>query len=200
MKPRVRKPGTERRTEIAEAVLRIIGERGLTTLSTSTIAAEVGLTTGALYRHFASIDEILEATTRHGVARIDATFPDPGLPPLERILTLVRQRVDLLGQDPGLAWLLRSEQAHLNLPEEAANRLRNVVQRSRRLVLAALREGATAGAIRNDIPPEVLLTVVLGTTHAVIGTQCARKRMPSGSTPGPEQVIAALRRILEYRS
>jgi AcrR family transcriptional regulator len=192
----VRKPGTERRSEIAAAALRIIGERGLTTLSTSTIAAEVGLTTGALYRHFASIDEILNETTRYGVGQVDATFPDPGLPPLDRILALVRKRVELLGQDPGLAWLLRSEQAHLTLPEEAAGRLRDVVRRTRRFVLDALREGASEGGIRNDIPPEALSVVVLGTTHAVIGAQCARKRLSRRSTPGPEQVIAALGRIL----
>ena len=117
MKPTKRKPAVERRDEIARAVLRIIGERGLTSLTIATIAAEVGVTNGALYRHFASLDEILEETVRHGVERIDATFPDPSLPPVERLLALAGNRVTLLGGDPGLAWLLRSEQVYLSLAE-----------------------------------------------------------------------------------
>ena len=59
MSTTTRKPAAVRREEIARAVLRIIGERGLTSLTTSNLAAEVGLTTGALYRHFASREEIL---------------------------------------------------------------------------------------------------------------------------------------------
>ena len=111
MSPTLRKPAAVRREEIAQAVLRIIGERGLTSLTTSNLAAEVGLTSGALFRHFASQDEILRETTRHAVARIEATFPDEPLSPVDRLLALARNRVRVLGADPGLAWFLRSEQA-----------------------------------------------------------------------------------------
>ncbi|HXV75571.1 MAG TPA: TetR/AcrR family transcriptional regulator [Candidatus Polarisedimenticolaceae bacterium] len=109
----------ERREEIARAVLTIIGARGRTALTTTTLAAEVGLTTGALYRHFASLDEILTEAVRYGVERIESTFPAAALPPLDRVLELARNRVRLLGRDRGLAWLLRSEQAYLTLPIHA---------------------------------------------------------------------------------
>ena len=69
---RVRKPAAERRQEITLAVLRIIGERGLTSLTTATLAEEVGVTTGALFRHFASFDEILRETVRHGIRRMES--------------------------------------------------------------------------------------------------------------------------------
>ena len=56
----VRKPSAERRVEIAQAVLRIIGEQGITSFTTTALAKEIGVTSGALFRHFASRDEILQ--------------------------------------------------------------------------------------------------------------------------------------------
>ena len=63
MKIQTRKKTFERKKEIVEAVLRIIGERGLTSLSTKTISEEVGVTTGALFRHFPSLEEIFTHLT-----------------------------------------------------------------------------------------------------------------------------------------
>lgn len=171
METAARKPSAERRREIVEAVLHIIAERGLTSLTTATIAAEVGVTSGALFRHFSSVGDILEETVRQAVARIEETFPDPDLPPLERLLTLARRRVRLLRDEPGLAWLLRSEQVYLMLPAEALAPLSALVVRSRRFLLAALREGASRGHVRDDLDPELLLIPVMGTIHVLTGLQ-----------------------------
>ena len=161
MATRTRKSSAERREEIARAVLHIIGRRGLTSLTMSTLAAEVGVTSGALFRHFQTRDDILREVVRHGVAKIDRTFPDKSLPPLERLFTLARNRIRLLGPDPGLAWLLRSEQAYLTLPKDAVNELRDVARRSLRFLLKAIRAGAADGCIRSYIPPEGLLLPLL---------------------------------------
>lgn len=187
----------ERREEIARAVLRIIGERGIRSLTTTTLAAEVGLTTGALFRHFASLDEILIEAVRAGVARIDATFPDNELPPLDRLLKLARNRIQLLHGDPGLTWLLRSEQSYLVLPEEAGDQLRAVARRSRKFLLEALVEGAAQGTVRRDVEPEVLLVTVLGTIHMVIGSGGSPASQPARNLPPPERVLSGLFRLLQ---
>jgi AcrR family transcriptional regulator len=193
----LRKPTVVRREEIARAVLRIVGERGLKSLTTSTLAAEVGLTNGALYRHFASFDEIWVETVRHGVEQIDATFPDEALPPLDRLLTLAKNRIELLRDEPGLAWLLRSEQAYLVLPEQAAASLRNAARRSRQFLLGALADGAEVGSVRSDIPPEVLLVTVLGTIHALIGRGDPHPSHAGQRPPDPDRVLSGLVRLLE---
>lgn len=196
MGARIRKPGTERREEIVKAVLRIIGERGLTSLTTTTLADEVGVTSGALFRHFASRDAILRETVRYALARIEETFPDASLPPTERLLLLARSRVRVLGSDPGLAWLLRSEQAYLTLPEDAVERLRDMVERSRRFLLSAVREGIAQGAIRDDIEPEALLLPIMGTIHALVGMPGVHRLAGGGHRPAPDYVLSALERML----
>ena len=199
MATRTRRSSAERREEIATAVLHIIGRRGLTSLTMSTLAAEVGVTSGALFRHFDSRDDILRDVVRRSVARIDRTFPDDSLPPRERLFTLARNRIRLLGTDPGLAWLLRSEQADLALPEDAVEQLRDVVRRSRRFLLKAIRDGAAAGSIRSDIPPDVLLVPIIGTIHALIGTPGASQHATGRQHRNTSRVLAALERMIMTR-
>jgi AcrR family transcriptional regulator len=193
---RIRKPAAERRQEIALAVLRIIGERGLTSLTTATLAEEVGVTTGALFRHFASLDEILRETVRQSIKRMDETFPDPSRPPLERLMELARNRVEVLRSDPGLAWLLRSEQAYLTLPDDAVKSLRALVRRSRRYLLDAIQEGALQGSIRHDIEPEVLLVPILGTIHALAGMPGGHHFAPRTNARKRDAVLSALERMI----
>jgi AcrR family transcriptional regulator len=196
MKTTPRKPTRERREEIARAVLRIIGVRGLRSLTTATLAAEVGLTNGALYRHFDSLDDILIETVRYGVEKIDATFPDAGFPPLERLCELADKRIRLLRGDPGLAWLLRSEQAYLVLPAQAAARLRDAARRSRTFLFDAIVEGVAAGSVRDDVEPEALLVTVLGTIHALIGSGDPHPPHPERKVPEPDRVLSGLVRLL----
>lgn len=196
MPPRTRKPASVRREEIARAVLRIVGERGYPALTTATLAEEVGVTTGALFRHFASLEEILRETTAHAIARIEETFPDPSLPPMTRILQLAKNRMRVLGPDPGLSWLLRSDQAPLVLPADAVETLRAVVARSRKFVLDAVREGASDGSIRSDIEPEILVVPILGTIRALIGMSGVHRYATGGPKNVPDRVLAALATLL----
>ena len=191
-----RKSTAERREEIATAVLSIIGRTGVTSLTMSNLAAEIGVTSGALFRHFETRDDILCEAVRHAVARIDRTFPDESLPPLDRLFTLAKNRIDLLGPEPGLAWLLRSEQAYLTMPDDAVDELRDVARRSRRFLLKAIRDGAAEGSIRSDIPPDVLLVPVIGTIHALIGMPGASRHAGGGRAGTPPRVLAALRRMI----
>ena len=199
MATRTRRSSAQRREEIVTAVLRIIGRRGLTSLTMSTLAAEIGVTSGALFRHFDTRDDILRGVVRHAVARIDRTFPDESLPARERLFTLARNRIRLLGPDPGLAWLLRSEQAYLTLPEDAVDQLRDVARRSRRFLLKAIRDGAADGSIRTDIPPDVLLVPIIGTIHALIGMPGASRHVTSKQHRSTSRVLSALERMIMTR-
>jgi AcrR family transcriptional regulator len=169
MKIQTRKNTVERKKEIVDAVLRIIGERGLTSLSTKTIAEEVGVTTGALFRHFPSLQEILREVTRFAISQIEDTFPDESIAPLERIKLLAKNRIMLLNTCNGLAWLLKSEQAFLTLPMDSVESLRSMMKQSKRFLLKSIKDGISEGSIRNDIEPEILIVPIMGTIHSMIG-------------------------------
>ena len=62
-KKRGRPPGSRRREEIVEATLDLVADRGVEGATMTRIATAVGVTEGALYRHFESKEEILKAAS-----------------------------------------------------------------------------------------------------------------------------------------
>jgi AcrR family transcriptional regulator len=64
VKRHIRKSGEERRQEILDATLVIISEKGLEGATVSRIASAVGLTPGALYRHFDSRATLIAEANR----------------------------------------------------------------------------------------------------------------------------------------
>lgn len=192
----VRKPTAERRNEIILAVLKIVSEQGLPSLTTATIAAEVGVTTGALFRHFASMSDIFAAVVVYAVGEIEGTFPASSNPPDERLFEFARNRIALLRSAPGLAWLMRSEQAYLTLPPKSAALLKSVSKRSKKFILDALKDGAAQGSIRKDIDPDHMLVMILGTIHALIGMPGGRRLSATAQEQQSGQVLDALSRMV----
>lgn len=192
----VRKPTAARREEVALAALRLIGEQGLSALTTANLAAAVGLTTGALFRHFPTLEAILAEAVACAVNSVGRTFPAGDEPPLDRLLDLAERRVRLLADEPGIAWMLRSEQALLSLPEGAVAELRALGRRSRDFLVVALRDGVRDGTIRADIEPEILVVPVLGTIHTLAGLSAMHGRRRRARDQEIEKVLDALRRLL----
>jgi AcrR family transcriptional regulator len=181
MKRATRKPTGIRRREIADAALRVIGRQGASALTTVRIADEVGVTSGALFRHFDSLEAILETAVDVGVEAVEETFPDASLPPAGRLRRIAEARIGLFRRRPGIAWLLMSDQVYLTMPASAVARLRGVVRKSRMFLRRAIREAMADGSLRGDITPEAMLLIFTGTVHAIVGATGAhrsRTRVP----------------------
>lgn len=191
-----RKPTEARQEEVARAALRILGEQGPAAVTTSALAAAVGVTSGALFRHFPTVEAIVRQAAACAVKDVEQTFPEADGPPLDRLLDLAERRVRLLSAQPGIAWLLRSENAPLSLPPEAVADLRQVARRSRDFLVEAIREGAGQGSIRDDIAPEVLVVPVIGAIQVLSGLAGVHGRSPRVGDAQVEPVLEALRRLL----
>lgn len=160
-----RRSTEDRQAELIDAALRIIATRGITALSTRALAAEVGLSTGAIFRHFATLDALLDGVVERVEAVLAATYPSDELPPLARLDAFVEARSTAVGNQLGILRLMLSEQFLLALPTQGSARLEACVQRSRAFVLACLREGQACGAVRSDVSAEALVPVVMGTVQ-----------------------------------
>lgn len=193
---RTRLDAGQRREQIARAALGLLGEHGLAGVSTEALAQAVGVTPGALYRHFPSLAAVFAAAVEEAVERLEASFPAAALPPLERLLRLAERRVALIAEEPGLLWMLRSDQACRELPASAVAPLRVIAARSRRFLLEALREGAADGSIRSDLAPEILLVPVVGTIQTLLGAPGLHGSAAGARAPSPRAVLRGLRRLL----
>jgi TetR/AcrR family transcriptional regulator len=168
--PTEKRSHEERVSQIAEAALRIIGTRGIRELTVSALAGELGISGGALYRHFSSTDAILEAVAERVHGLLIASIPEASLPPwewLERFVTVRAQTV----ATHGLGRLMFSDQLAMALPAAAQQRLREAVRSTLEALEACLRRGQEAGLMRTDVAPSDLLPIIAGTVQMIAHAQ-----------------------------
>lgn len=154
----------QRQLELADAALQIIATRGIAALTTRALAAEAGLTSGAIFKHFASIEAVLDAVVARVEAVLDSTFPDDATSsPLRRLERFIEARTTAVGERVGILRLLLSEQFQLALPKQGSKGLARCVGKTRSFLIDTLREGQAAGEVRADLPAEALSAIVMGT-------------------------------------
>lgn len=190
----IRRSHAERRTEIADAALRIIATRGIAALTVATLAQELGLTGGALYRHFDSTGEILVAVAARAVELVDATVPPSDLPPLEWLERFVESRARTVGGHPGLARLLVSDQLAMALPPEALQHVQGAVRRTFEGIEHAIRRGQERGDVRDDVDARDLVPIVAGTVQLLA---LARAGSHQSRAVVPSRTWATLRTLIE---
>jgi len=164
--------------ELADAALRLIASKGIAALSTRALADEVGLTTGAIFRHFSSIEAVLEAVVERVESVLDATFPAETLPPLERLEAFVEARSSAVASQLGILRLVLSEQFQLALSAKGSRRLGECVEKTRAFVARCVRDAQREGSIRDDITPAEAARIVMGTIQMVafdVGSGGARR-------------------------
>jgi AcrR family transcriptional regulator len=203
--PRARRATEVRQIELADAALRLIATRGVASLSTRSLAEAVGLSSGAIFRHFASLEALLEAVVGRVEAVLSVTYPPRTLPPRQRLARFVEARSVTVGDRIGILRLVLSEQFLLALPPSASERLTAQVQRTRAFVTECLRDGQAAGELRDDLAPEALAPIVMGTIQLLafagagplrrsVDAQAVREALDTLLAPRPAARAPARRR------
>ena len=169
-----RRNGAARRVAIFEAALRLFRERGFHGTSINDIGAATGVTGPAIYRHFASKEEVLAEAIAEGARRVaEATrdaLVDEDLPAEEALEALVRSyvKVAIANADFYAAYML--EARHLRAPLLKPLRGRELRHRHgwRRLVQE----------LNPDMEPEEVRTLVKMALFSVTSLCMEPSRLP----------------------
>ncbi|MBL8917241.1 MAG: TetR/AcrR family transcriptional regulator [Myxococcaceae bacterium] len=189
----LRRASEERQVELTDAALRLVATKGIAALTTRSLAAEVGLSTGAIFRHFASLEALLEAVVARVEAVLDSTYPPADLPPIERLQRFILARSNAVGNQLGILRLVLSEQFRLALSKSGSDRLTGCVEKTRSFVLVCLRDGQFSGELRDDLPAETLAPIVMGTVQ-MLALSPSRPRQREAETRAVLRSLLALLR------
>jgi AcrR family transcriptional regulator len=155
VKEHVRKSQQERREEILDAALRLISEQGIEGTTVARIAEAVGLTPGALYRHFESRAALLYEANRMASDRALAWVESSREPDI-----LLRMEELASAQ---AAWARRNfntvvrplfQELAYPIAGDPNLRLTFTDLKSYNTLVELAKEGKRQGSIRNDVPAE----------------------------------------------
>lgn len=176
-----RKPTGDRRREIADAALRVIAAQGLGRFTALAIAREVGLTDGALFRHFRSKEEIVDAA----IDRVEELLFDEMAPssddPIERLGHFFLHRVAVISEHGGISRLLVSEELARAASEAGVKRVEGFRRRSVAFVRACLEEAEERRLLPAALGTDEASVVVMGSILALAHWPVAVQRSPSGA-------------------
>ena len=156
----------ETRERLVSAAARVVAEQGYDGARVGEIAREAGLTTGAIYAHFRSKDELLAAATEgRGAAELGVWFGNVGSADVVDLLRTLARRLGRPSRPDDGSLLVEAAVAARRDPEVAARLGRDVSTRERALA-ALLRGAAEAGEVDPSLPADgvsrLALTFALG--------------------------------------
>ncbi len=159
-KPAVKVKGEVRREQIVQATLKIIAQKGVSSLTTSALAREVGISEANLYRHFRNKDEIYMATVSQVQDMISKNLEIAMAlrsNPLEALKRFFSLQIELMEENNGIPRLMFSEELHVHTPmrEKILETMYGVSEK----LAGLIKDGQGSGSIRKDI--DALTTVLM---------------------------------------
>lgn len=160
---------TARQKEIIAAALAIITDQGLEALTIENIAARVGFSGAAVYRHFRNKAQILSTVIdlfASSSAQLLAEINACDCESLDKVQLFVLDRCRTFAGNPVLATVMFAENLFQNDPQLAA-KIHQMLGSHRRLLLTTIRNGQRQKAIRN-LPAEHLFIMIMGSLRLLV--------------------------------
>jgi AcrR family transcriptional regulator len=160
---------TDRQAQIIEATLRLLGRTSLDALTTRQLAAELGLTQPALFRHFPSREALLLAVVARARAELETVavaIVEGGGPATGQLRALGEALLGHVERQPGLPRLLFASASPEAGPVREA--LRHMVGMQAALAAELVRQGQRDGDLASAADAEQAATLFVGMVQGTV--------------------------------
>ena len=163
-------PADERRAVTVEAVIALAAEQNPGEITTAAIARHMGLTQGALFRHFPSKDAILQAVmawvAERLLARVDKAA-QAAASPLAALEAIFMTHIDFIAQHPGVPRMLFGElQRAVDTP--AKMMARTMLDRYGKRLSALIEQGKAQGELAAEVNIAAAATLFIGAIQGLV--------------------------------
>ncbi|GMV49469.1 MAG: Nucleoid occlusion factor SlmA [Nitrospirae bacterium] len=163
-------PADQRRISAVQAVIALAAVRNPTEITTAAVAKRMGLTQGALFRHFPSKDAILEAVMKwvadRLLARIDAAA-QAASSPLSALEAVFFTHIDFVVEHPGVPRMLIGE---LQRSEDTVTKrmVRTLLRAYTERLIRLMEEGKQQGQLDPHLDTAAAATLFVGTIQGLV--------------------------------
>ena len=163
-------PAAERRSATVEALVGLAAERNPGEITTTEIARRMGLTQGALFRHFPTKEAIMEAVMRWVAgqfsSRLEKAASNTGssLDAMERVFL---EHARFVSGHPGVPRMIFGE---LQRGKASATRrlVEALLERYRAMLLRLVKDGKATGELREDLDAQAAVTLFIGMIQGLV--------------------------------
>lgn len=167
---RARLPAEQRRREVVAAVIALARDNGPEAITTQAIAERIGVTHGALFRHFPDKAAIWTAVFDWVGQQLAGVVDEAlcaGGPPLAVLERVFHAHVGFVAEHPGVPRILFHE---LQRPADSAfrARARSMVAGYRQRLCRLFNDAKDAGQVPADLDEEAAAVLFIGTVQGLV--------------------------------
>ncbi len=161
---------TNKQQKIIDAAIELIASEGIQNLTIKNLSARVGVTEGAIYRHFKSkvdillgILEIFKDSKNHLLENIAAK----DFSAIEKLEIIFREHFEQFSIKPALAAIIFAEEIFQN-NKTLAESIVSIMKANQEIIEKIVEEGQIRDEIRTDMAPEQIALVILGAIRLIV--------------------------------
>lgn len=156
---------TERQIEIMEAATQRIDRYGIQNLTTKTLAADIGLSEPALYRHFDSKNDILSSLLTYFTfemkERLNGITPVAEMGAGEELRAVFDSQLKAFVKKPAIVSVLFAESI-FHYDEALSRQVAKIMEIMHKRVLSNVKRGRESGEYRKVMEDSTLTTIIMG--------------------------------------
>lgn len=163
-------PSDERRAVTVEAVVELAARQNPSEITTTAIAKHMGVTQGALFKHFPTKDSILRAVmdwvAERLLSRIDKAA-DSASSPVAAIKAMFMAHIDFVTEHPGVPRMLFGElqRAESTAPKRV---VQTIIRRYGERLHRFIEAGKAVGELSASLDTEAAATLFIGTIQGLV--------------------------------
>lgn len=160
----------ERRAVTIEAVIELASEQNPSEITTTAIAKHMGVTQGALFKHFPTKNAILQAVmewvAERLLSRVDKAAGSASSP-LDALEAIFMAHVEFVAEHPGVPRMLFGElqRAEKTAPKRMAQTL---IRRYSERLYRIIEEGKASGELSSTLDTGAAATLFIGTIQGLV--------------------------------
>ena len=161
---------SERQLQIIQKAIELIAEKSIQELTIKNLAKKLGVTDGAIYRHFESKTEILLGILRLFQSRARVCMEQTctsDLPALEKIKNLFQNNFRYFNEFPSVTAVIFSESIFQN-DSDLAQEVRQLLNMHEKALSCAIQRGQEKGEICTMIPEKELIRIIIGSMRYTV--------------------------------
>lgn len=162
---------TDRQIEIMEAATARIDKHGIQNLTTKNLAADIGLSEPALYRHFGSKNEILLSLLSFFKVemkkRVKGVSVKPDATAGEELRTIFNSQLTAFANKPAIVSVIFAESI-FHFDERLRNELSQIMGFMNDVVSANIEKGQQNGQYATLINAETMTTIITGSMRMAV--------------------------------
>lgn len=163
-------PADERKAVTVQAVINLAAEQNPNDITTSAIASAMGLTQGALFRHFINKEAIWQSVMEWVagclLTRVDHAA-ETAASPLAALEAIFMTHIDFVTHHPGVPRMLLAELQRAGMTP-AKEMVQTLLKRYEKRLCSLIEQGKSSGELEPTVATAAAATLFIGTIQGLV--------------------------------